>query len=149
MARFLIAIVALVGPPHSTAPAPPCPTVRACRAELAEARRAVDWQRRARRALARHVRAVHRPDVVEAAQLAAVAVGVSPDDMVRVAECESHLDPFARNASSGALGPWQYLPSTWRATRFARWSPTNPIAAALATALIVREQGWRQWVCQP
>lgn len=149
MARFLISIVALIGPPAGAAHAPPCATVLTCRADLVDARRAISWQRSARRRLTAHLRRVHRPEVVEAAQLAARVTGVDPWAMVRVASCESNLDPFAVNPSSGAAGPWQYLPSTWRHTPFASWSPTNPIAAALATALIVRREGWRQWVCQP
>lgn len=148
MARFLISIVALLGPPGA-AHAPPCATVLACRADLVEARHAVVWQRSARRRLAAHLRRVHRPVVVEAAQLAARAVGVDAGAMIRVADCESHLDPWARNPSSGAAGPWQFLPSTWQATPFARWPVTNPFAQALAVALIVRREGWRQWVCQP
>jgi hypothetical protein len=150
MARLLIACACLLGPPHQPPPpAPLCSTVQECRSELADARRAIRWQRHARALLARHVRRVHEPTVRDAAELAARAVGVDAGAMLRVAECESHLDPWARNPSSGAAGPWQFLPSTWAATPFRRWSPTNPVAAALATALIVREQGWRQWVCQP
>jgi hypothetical protein len=147
----LLTAVALLAPlrPH---PPAPCPSVPACRSELAHARRAIAWQRHARRSLARHLRAVHRPIVVEAAELAARAFGIDAGAMIRVASCETGgtFDPYARNPSSGALGPWQFLPSTWRSTPFARWSPTNPFASALAAAQVVwADGGWSQWSCKP
>jgi len=89
--------------------------------------------------------------VIEAAQLAARAFGVDAGAMIRVAACETGgtFDPYSVNASSGAAGPWQFLRSTWRATPFARWSPFDPFAAALATAQIVRaDGGFRQWSCR-
>jgi hypothetical protein len=115
-------------------------------------RAALRWQRHARHALARHLRRLHQPLVVEAAELAARAFGLDAGSMIAVAACETGgtFDPYSRNASSGALGAWQFLPSTWRSTPFASWSPTNPFAAALATAQIVRaDGGWSQWVCRP
>ena len=40
--------------------------------------------------------------------------GVDPDTAVRIASCESDLDPFAINETSGAVGLYQFLPSTLR-----------------------------------
>src|SRR5262249_21448583 len=39
--------------------------------------------------------------------------GVNPYYMVRVAECESDLDPAAYNPSTGAIGLFQFMPSTF------------------------------------
>jgi hypothetical protein len=132
-------------------PSATCATVQGCRSEIARLNAAVNWQRSARRLLARQLRRIHQPLVIEAAQLAARALHVDAGQMIRVSACETGgtFSPYSRNASSGALGAWQFLPSTWAHTPFARWSPTNPFAAALATAEIVQHEGWRQWSCKP
>lgn len=44
---------------------------------------------------------------------AASAAGIDPVAAVRIAQCESSLDVSAVNADSGALGLFQFLPSTW------------------------------------
>lgn len=148
MTKLALTLALIFTPAQHHAPRP-CATVGACRAELAHARKAVAWQRAARRRLQAHLKAVHRPTIVEAAELAAQALHVDAGEMVSVASCESHLDPYAVNRSSGASGAWQFLRSTWSHTPFARWSPFNPYAQALAVAGIVRVEGWRQWTCRP
>jgi soluble lytic murein transglycosylase-like protein len=39
--------------------------------------------------------------------------GVAPNYMVSVAQCESGLDPAAYNPSTGAVGLFQFVPSTF------------------------------------
>jgi hypothetical protein len=70
----------------------------------------------------------------------AIAAGIDPDTAIRIATCESSLNPYARNEASSAQGLFQFLPSTWEwigspgdpynpydATRaFAEWYPTHP-----------------------
>ena len=88
--------------------------------------------------------------IVKAARLAAAVYGVSADEMIRVSRCESvHWTDYT-NERSGAKGPWQWIPSSWRAQGIPGHSPYDPYAAALATARAVsRDGGWRQWDCKP
>jgi hypothetical protein len=51
-------------------------------------------------------------DIIRAA---AAQYGVDPNWMLRVANCESHLNPNSYNASSGATGLFQFKPSTFSA----------------------------------
>ena len=39
--------------------------------------------------------------------------GLDPNQMLRVAWCESKFDPGAYNRSSGASGVFQFIPRTW------------------------------------
>lgn len=39
--------------------------------------------------------------------------GVKTETALRIAECESNLDPYARNQSSTASGVYQFISSTW------------------------------------
>jgi hypothetical protein len=159
MPRLLIAAIAgwWLATPGMTADPPqhPCQTVTACRAEISTLRQAVRWQRstrlRATAHLRRHLRRMHRPTVAEAANIASKVYGVSMQDMLRVADCETGgtFDPRSYNRSSGATGAWQFLASTWQHTRWAAWPRTDPLPEALATAEIVSREGWRQWTCQP
>jgi hypothetical protein len=42
-----------------------------------------------------------------------------PPEMVAVAYCESRFQAAAVNATSGARGPWQFMPGTWAHVRAA------------------------------
>ena len=75
---------------------------------------------------------------------------------IRVATCESGLDPSAYNPisvrGSHAKGLFQILvPSTWRTTAQAGQSPYNADANTLAAHEIFVRDGhsWREWVCKP
>lgn len=75
---------------------------------------------------------------------------------LRVAQCESGLNPYAVNpiyiGNSRATGLFQILyPSTWVGTSQAGASPYDPIANARAAYEIFVRDGysWREWVCQP
>src|SRR5207248_2447686 len=71
---------------------------------------------------------------------AAAAWGADPDQMLRVAYCESHYNPNAVNASSGASGLFQFLPSTWvyQSPRagYGGASPFDPVANANTAAMM-------------
>lgn len=68
-----------------------------------------------------------------------------------VARCESSYNPNALNASSGASGVFQFLPSTWRTTSYAGYSPFNASANIHAAYQVFTRDGysWREWQCQP
>jgi len=106
--------------------------------------------RRVREARALRRTLLHRASSVEAIGIAAVVYRVSADLLYRIASCESTggdgLNPNARNPSSDAAGLAQALPSTWAASRFARFSPYSPYAAALfmASEVALGHAGW-QW----
>lgn len=77
---------------------------------------------------------------------AAVAAGVDQDVAVAIAQCESSLNPMAINATSGALGLYQFLPSTWA------WieAPSDPLSADASIAAFMewypKHPEW--WVCE-
>jgi len=75
---------------------------------------------------------------------------------IRVAMCESGLNPYAYNPySSGgshAEGVFQILyPSTWMGTSQAAYSPYDATANILAAYSIFARDGysWREWSCRP
>lgn len=75
----------------------------------------------------------------EAITAYATAYEVDVATAIRIATCESSLNPDAVNASSGAMGLYQFLPSTWawiggrnafdindNITEFMTWYPKHP-----------------------
>ncbi|GAC1367697.1 MAG: hypothetical protein NVS2B12_40640 [Ktedonobacteraceae bacterium] len=76
--------------------------------------------------------------------------GANADQAIRVAECESSLNPYAYNPS-GATGLFQIMPGTWAGTSQAWSSPYNIQANVIAAHEIYVRDGysWREWVCQP
>jgi uncharacterized protein YabE (DUF348 family) len=82
---------------------------------------------------------------------AAAAQGADPDQLVRVAYCESRFNPGAYNAS-GASGLFQFMPGTWAANSaragFAGANVFDPVASAnVAAWMFARGQAY-QWVCR-
>ena len=67
---------------------------------------------------------------------------------MRVAQCESQYNPFAVNRVSGAAGLFQFLPSTWASSPFARQSVFDPVANANAAAWLYQHAGASQWQCR-
>jgi hypothetical protein len=65
------------------------------------------------------------------------------NEAVRVADCESHLWPYARNGQY--LGLFQF--GSWARARFGfSWSPWEQARAA---ARYYRHSGWSGWACKP
>src|SRR5581483_7883430 len=54
-------------------------------------------------------------DIEAIIRAAAAEWGADPSQLLRVAYCESHYNPSAFNASSGASGLFQFLTTTWAA----------------------------------
>ena len=67
---------------------------------------------------------------------------------MNVAYCESRYHPNSVNSDSGASGLFQFLPSTWAFTPYAKYSPFDPKYNALAAAWLYQRDGPSQWVCQ-
>jgi len=69
------------------------------------------------------------------------------DWAVRLAQCESGLNPYAFNRSSAASGLFQFLPSTWAGTPWHAQSPFDAASNAAAAAWLYRRSGAGQWQC--
>lgn len=69
-------------------------------------------------------------------------------DMLRVAQCESVLDPNAVNASSGVSGLFQFMPSTWATTPYANQDIFDPVANSEAAAWMWANGRRDEWHCQ-
>ncbi len=87
-------------------------------------------------------------DIVQIIYNAAAMYGQSGDDMLRVASCESGLNPNAVNGSSNASGLFQFLPSTWATTPYAGADIFDPVANAEAAAWMWANGRRGEWVCQ-
>jgi hypothetical protein len=68
--------------------------------------------------------------------------------MVRVARCESSLNPCAYNKSGPYYGLFQFLKSTWKTTPYKDKSIYDPEAQALAAAWMWKQGRKKEWACQ-
>ena len=116
---------------------------RALVAMRAERGRLEQALRRQRRILLR------RPQVVEAINLACVTYGYC-DTLWRKARCETGGTFSARsyNSDSEASGLFQFLPSTWDSTPYARLSTWSPYANALAAGWMHDHGRGDEWSCR-
>jgi len=87
-------------------------------------------------------------EIIQIIHAAADQYGQNRDDMLRVARCESVLDPNAVNSSSQASGLFQFLPSTWASTPFADQDIFDPVANAEAAAWMWANGRRGEWTCQ-
>lgn len=125
-----------------------CPAghVQKCRSEIVRLRAAVKWHRQ---------RAVTRAwpgDGAAAIILACNAQHVSMrlcDEARRVAACESHTNPLAKNRTSTASGLFQFLDSTWARAGVPGLSVFDAYANAYSAVRMASAHGWHEWVCQP
>ena len=85
------------------------------------------------------------PDLIRSVFTAGGPTAV--DWALRVAKCESGFNPNSYNASSGASGVFQFLPSTWRASPYASSSPFDAQANVRAALWLYQRSGPNQWVC--
>jgi len=79
---------------------------------------------------------------------AAMNYGQSPDDMVRVARCESGLDPYAVGGGGTYYGLYQFVPDTFANTPYGQYEITDAWANANAAAWMWSEGQKSSWVCQ-
>lgn len=87
-------------------------------------------------------------DMIAVIHEAADFFGQPREDMVRVAECESHFDPNAVNPVSGTSGLFQFRPSTWATTPFADEDIFDARANAFAAAWMWSVGRRGEWACQ-
>ena len=79
---------------------------------------------------------------------AADRYGQPREDMLRVARCESVLDPGAVNAGGQSYGLFQFIPSTWATTPYASYDIFDPWANANAAGWMWEQGRRNEWVCQ-
>ncbi len=88
-----------------------------------------------------------RREIVRYITQAAKRYDQSPEDMVRVAQCESNLDPYAVNPS-GSYGLFQFIRSTWKSTPYGNEDIFDPQANSNAAAWMWSQGRKSEWVCQ-
>ena len=79
---------------------------------------------------------------------AADSYGQPRDDMLRVARCESGLDPYAVGGGGAYHGLFQFVPSTFATTPYGQYDIYDPWANANAAAWMWSQGGKSSWVCQ-
>jgi uncharacterized protein YraI len=86
-------------------------------------------------------------DVTQIITDAALRYGQDPEDMLRVATCESGLDP--NSVGSGMYhGLFQFVPSTFAGTPYGDQNIYDPYANANAAAWMWSQGRRGEWVCQ-
>jgi soluble lytic murein transglycosylase-like protein len=79
---------------------------------------------------------------------AARKYGQSKSVMIRVARCESNLDPCAYSRKGPYYGLYQYLKSTWRSTPYHDHDIYDPKAQAMATGWMWKKGRKNEWACK-
>jgi hypothetical protein len=79
---------------------------------------------------------------------AARKYGQSERVMVRVARCESNLNPCAFNRSGPYYGLYQFLKSTWKTTPYGDHDIYDPKAQAMAAGWMWKRGRKNEWSCQ-
>jgi hypothetical protein len=74
--------------------------------------------------------------------------GQPREDMLRVARCESGLNPHAVGGGGAYHGLYQFVPSTFAQTPYGEYDIYDPWANANAAAFKWSEGGKGDWVCQ-
>jgi len=91
-------------------------------------------------------------DIEAVIRSAAAAWGADPDQLLRVAWCESNYNPYAVNARSGAAGLFQFMPATWAANSvragYGGVSVFDAVANANTAAFMFRNGQAAQWSCK-
>lgn len=88
--------------------------------------------------------------VVHCIEYASVVHSYPEATLIQIAECESHLDPYAGNPS-GASGLFQFMPSTWSSTLARMGEKYHSVFSAkwssLAAAWKMAHDGTGEWSC--
>jgi hypothetical protein len=86
--------------------------------------------------------------IIEIIYEAASNHGQSGEDMLRVARCESGLDPHAIGGGGAYHGLFQFVPSTFAGTPYGDHDIYDPWANANAAGWLWAEGQKSSWVCQ-
>jgi hypothetical protein len=91
-------------------------------------------------------------DIEGIIRAAAATWGADPNQLLRVAWCESRYNPNAYNTSSGASGLFQFMPRTWAANSVRAGYGGASVFDAVANAntaayMFAHAQAW-QWSCK-
>jgi soluble lytic murein transglycosylase-like protein len=86
--------------------------------------------------------------IVDIIYEAADNYGQSRDAMLRVARCESGLDPNAVGGGGAYHGLFQFVPSTFAGTPYGEYDIYDPWANANAAGWMWSEGKKGNWVCQ-
>lgn len=86
--------------------------------------------------------------IVDIISEAANNYGQSSSDMLRVARCESGLNPQAVGGGGAYHGLFQFVPSTFATTPYGQYDIYDPWANSNAAAWMWSEGGKGAWVCQ-
>jgi len=87
-------------------------------------------------------------EIIQIIYDAADRYGQPREDMLRVARCESLLDPNAVNVGGSSYGLFQFIPSTWATTPYASYDIFDPWASANAAGWMWSVGRRNEWVCQ-
>lgn len=87
-------------------------------------------------------------EIISIINQAAAAYGQNADDMVRVARCESSLNPRAVGGGGQWHGLFQFVPSTFAGTPYGGQDIYDPWANSHAAAWMWAEGRKSEWVCQ-
>src|SRR5262249_35923276 len=87
-------------------------------------------------------------ELVQIIYAAAARYGQNGDGMLRVAQCESGLDPSNVTPPYSASGLFQFLPGTWATTPYADQDIFDPVANANAAAWMWSVGRRNEWDCQ-
>ncbi|HEU0115237.1 MAG TPA: transglycosylase SLT domain-containing protein [Thermomicrobiales bacterium] len=68
--------------------------------------------------------------------------------MLRVATCESNLDPCAVNKRGKSYGLFQFIKSTWKSTPYGHKNIFDAKANAMAAGWMWKQGRKNEWVCQ-
>lgn len=86
--------------------------------------------------------------IIDIIYAAADRYGQPRADMLRVAQCESGLDPNNYTPPYGASGLFQFLPGTWATTPYANDDIFDAYASANAAGWMWSVGRRNEWVCQ-
>jgi uncharacterized protein YraI len=100
-----------------------------------------------RNATTRNQKTYTRDEIISIIYAAADRYGQDRADMLRVAECESALDPYAVHPS-GSYGLYQFIRTTWKSTPYGDQSMFDPTANANAAGWMWAQGRRSEWVCK-
>jgi hypothetical protein len=86
--------------------------------------------------------------IVDIIYEAADNYGQSREDMLRVARCESGLNPSAVGGGGAYYGLYQFVPSTFARTPYGQYNINDPWANANAAGWMWSQGKKSDWVCQ-